>query len=477
MAAFVEKCRPLADKLERFFWIFLFINPCLDTLNGFYLKEIAKIDMLDVEFATGSVTPTLVIRMVVLLVFAFYLLIIWDKRAILTVLPMGIAFVMSLVGEFRYFGSISVFTDLQYMARYGYNILVLFVYSHLFANMSAKHGRDKFLAQLDNLIALSIVILCSSILVSFATGRGYDTYADKLGYRGFRGYFYAGNDITAILLLLTPLSMATYMRMDLRKLSKWQALRYVAPTALAANCMLIIATKTAFIALAVGFAGLFLFSLYSMVRGDGSEHLYRFMVLFTVTLALFAILDWTSLGGLLQAILISLDAMEANAEDIVMFALSGRQIKFGWQLNIFKRGGIFTWLFGFGRGGLNLAENIPWMVAAEYVKPGEIMYILEMDVFEVLFYYGIFGILSMLWLYAKVAIDFIRAVAKRIDAQSFALFISLALCAGYLIMAGHVLFSVTSGFYFIFVIAYSRAYLSKKPEDVPVFRPVPPRRS
>ena len=112
----------------------------------------------------------------------------------------------------------------------------------------------------------------------------------------------------------------------------------------------------------------------------------------------------------------------------------------------FKKGGIIVWLFGMGRGS---------------VKE-----ILEMDVFEVLFYYGAAGCAAFLWLYAKAAVEFFRSMVRRPDVITVALFTALAMCAGYLFIAGHILFSVTSGFYFAFVIVYSRVYFAREAREV-----------
>ena len=53
---------------------------------------------------------------------------------------------------------------------------------------------------------------------------------------------------------------------------------------------------------------------------------------------------------------------------------------------------------------------------------------------------------------------------------SFALLIGLGLAVGYLIIAGHVLFSVTSGFYLSFTIIYSRVYFADRPEEILLWR-------
>ena len=83
-----------------------------------------------------------------------------------------------------------------------------------------------------------------------------------------------------------------------------------------------------------------------------------------------------------------------------------------------------------------------------------------------LFYYGAFGFAVMLWLFIRLGIEFFRSFAKKYDIMAFALFLSLGLCVGYLIIAGHVLFSVTSGFYFCFTVIYSRVWFAERPEEI-----------
>ena len=65
----------LTGTMEKIFWIYLFINPILDIVNGFFISNTMEVGILDVEFVTTlGVTPSLVIRMLFLLVFVLYLL-------------------------------------------------------------------------------------------------------------------------------------------------------------------------------------------------------------------------------------------------------------------------------------------------------------------------------------------------------------------------------------------------------------------
>ena len=62
----------LTKALEKLFWFYLFLNPVLDIINGFFISNALNVGILDVEFvSTLGVTPSLVIRMLFLCVFIF----------------------------------------------------------------------------------------------------------------------------------------------------------------------------------------------------------------------------------------------------------------------------------------------------------------------------------------------------------------------------------------------------------------------
>ena len=88
-----------------------------------------------------------------------------------------------------------------------------------------------------------------------------------------------------------------------------------------------------------------------------------------------------------------------------------------------------------------------------------------MDPVEVLVYYGLLGALTMLWLYVLQGVRVILDLFRAFRLEALACAVSLGLCASYCVLAGHVLFSVTAGFYFAFMLAYARAFCSKDGRD------------
>ncbi len=447
----MNKLDKAAGYFEKLFWLFLFINPLLDIINGMYIMLVRNIGVLDVEYInTLGVTPSLVVRMIMLVFFALYILIIRDKKSILTAIPMGVAWVLSVVSEYMSLGKAEFFLDAQYMARFCFNIVVLMVYTRVFA-LRFGDDKDALLKKINRILALSLGVLAVFVIVPSVLGMGYSTYADRLGYRGSRGFFYAGNDITAIMSLLFPICLAAALKCNF-KADRGTLILQACAIALGVNAMLIIGSKTAFLSCAATAAIMFCAAAFFALKEKKSAYIVNYIIAAAAVGVVFLILNFISGFQMASTVSESITATEVlvETEGTGSAMLHGRGSKLDEQLAMYLDGGIFVWLFGLGRGSLTT--------------------ILEMDVFEVLFYYGIFGFCAMMWLYVKVALQFFIGFFKNFDVTACALFAALGLCTGYLFIAGHVLFSVTSGFYFALTIVYSRLYFAKTSGDVLLFK-------
>ena len=434
----------LTARMEKAFWVYLFCNPLLDIFNGFYINVIRGIAVYDARHLTSlGVTPSLVVRMVVLLAFCVYLLLVRERGAARLVLPIGAAFLLSLLSEYLFTGAVAFFTDLQYIAKFVFNLLVIPVYARVFSAEWDRGGRP-FAARLDTLLCATAIILSVSILLPALFRVGYSTYADRLGYRGWCGFFYAANDVTAVLVLLLPLTLGMAMRGGAARAPALP----VAAAALTANTLLVIGSKTAFLAFAASFALLLFYAAAASLKRRSAALWRGLGVSALAAAAVFGLLMLLSGGALWETIRVSLGVTGelAEREGAEIALLSGRGAKLRDHLAAFRSGGALVWLFGMGRGSRET--------------------VLEMDVPEVLFYYGVFGLGAMLWFYVRMALEFLRDLFRRCDVTAFAAFTALALVFGYLLVAGHVLFTVTSGFYFSLTILCARAHFAAKRRDM-----------
>ncbi|MCR4962940.1 MAG: O-antigen ligase family protein [Firmicutes bacterium] len=423
------------QKLENFFLFYLLLNPFLDLVGGIYLRVST---LLAREPLYDMITPVLALRMMVLLLFAFYALRTMDKKIIFTILPIGVAWLLSLIGEFLFLEEFSLFADIQYIAKFVYNVAVLLVYWRFcqHSGLTPKQLLDKA----DWYVGVTLLILAGSILLSYVFGLGYATYGDRFGVSGSRGFFYSGNDITAVLMLLLPLALTAYLRLEGKPAAKIR-LFWLLPPAVTIAALLIISTKTSFIAVGIVLLTFFFYTWFQGRKAKDYRLLRRFGMVVLTFAGIFILISLASQAALFFDIGFSLGKLrriqESTGLDGLLF--SGRQDILHDVVDQFKEGGPFAWLFGIGRGGQKK--------------------LIEMDLFEVVFYYGLTGAVTMLWTYLRVGVDFLKAFFRSAgDIVGVACFVSLGSTVAYLIIAGHVLFSVTSGFYFALVLLYARLH-------------------
>ncbi|MEA4919659.1 MAG: O-antigen ligase family protein [Clostridiaceae bacterium] len=439
-------------KLDKFFLTFLIINPFLDVISGVYIKVLETLSEKSFDTISIPVTPSLLIRMAVLVLFALYAIITIDKKALATAIPVGIAWALSVAGEILFFYSFNLYTDIQYIARFAYNLAVVLIYMAVFRRMGV--SREQLLKRLQDVLCFSLLLLSATIVISYLFGLGYTTYADRYGYRGTRGFFYSGNDITAILMAGLPVVMCSFMQ--LKDFTPKKYIQYNLSSALTVICLMLIGTKTAFISVIVTVAVLAACGVWRLIAQKDKTLLMRLAVIMLSVLIIFGLIAVFASESIFSEIRTSFMSTSntAEREGAATALLSGRQVKLKRAFTMFKDGGVFTYLFGVGRGTQSA--------------------IIEMDIFEVVLYYGIVGAVLMLWLYISLGLGFVINFFKNLgmlkaDLMPMACLVSLALCAGYMLIAGHILFSVTSGFYFSYMLLFGKVIYTKDAAKLAIF--------
>ena len=330
----IEKHSPARSFIEKLLVLYIIINPLIDFFTGLYIKEVLGATELDVAKAEFSSTPSLYIRLAMLAVFGLYILMRREKVAIGTLVIMGLAFCASIGVLLMTGASISLGTDVKYFIKYCYNIAMLFAYISLFRSLC--HDKAEFIEKLLGIVRYTCIVCSLGILVPYIFKLGYYTYADPLGYRGCRGYFYSGNDITAVLTVTLPIAVASFVdRMD-KLFSKKSVIAVIAP-AMAIVSLLLIGSKTAFIAAIGTYLLILIFALIRM-RKDGKARAVRILWLLLVVLIIFLILGCiVSFSRLYGDISVCFDAPStvAEKEGVEVAVLSGRSSKLVQQLHRF----------------------------------------------------------------------------------------------------------------------------------------------
>ena len=426
------------ETFNKLLWFYLFLNPFLDIISGSYIyaKYSDQLSIFDIDI---GLTPSLVVRLAMLLVFAVYIIILKDKKSVIAALPLAAAFALSIVSEYLMLHSINIKADVQYFAKFCYNVAVIFVYGNYFANCG--YTKDELLERLYKMMCIVSFVLSAGIIIPYIFDFGFFTYADRFGYRGFRGVYYSGNDITATLMLITPITYCKFLSLSKEKTALKTLVFFGLAPVLSTLCLFLIGTKTAYVAILISLVFTLIYGFSRKKRNKEDKTLKYIMFIAAGVIAsmgVLSLLAWQSVFTTIATSIIGIgDAAQESTKTLV---LSGRQVLLKKAFEQFRDGGVITWLFGLGRGS---QEKV-----------------IEMDIFEVIFYYGIFGTVCMLWLYMKIGIGFVVKFFKNMNFATLGVFIALGTCVFYLIIAGHVLFSVTSGFYFAFILIYG-TYLLK----------------
>lgn len=439
--------------LEKFFWLYLLFNPILDIVNGLYIWMLTRgyggMDALNYRELTNAggmtATPALVVRMLVLLVMVVYVLMLRDKKAILTALPMGAAWAMSVLSEFIWVGKVNLSLDVTFFARFAYNVAVAMVYLNLFRR--SELSRDRLIEKIHAYVNGMTIVFSLGILIPYVLNIGYSTYYDRFGARGVRGFYYSGNDITGALMILLPLAIAYFLFIPRRNFTRGRMLFYSLGPAMSIICLMLIGTKTALLAMIGETAVMVIFALVCAIRGD-RELLRRMVILAGITVVVGLVFNGLSmlLNGAGRSIMDmfkeSVGAMQEAAEEEGGSLISGRGNKLAATFADFKAAGPIAWLFGVGRGSQG--------------------HIIEMDLFDVGLLYGVFGFVTMTQMYIRYGVQFLMRMVKNVNVLVLGAFVSLGITVGYLTVAGHILFTVTSGFFFAFVLVYARLLTTEK---------------
>jgi hypothetical protein len=128
--------------------------------------------------------------------------------------------------------------------------------------------------------------------------------------------------------------------------------------------------------------------------------------------------------------------------------LSGRLGLLSYNAREWAGGLPVTWLFGLGRGSR--------------------LRVIEMDLSEIFLFYGALGMILFCLPYVRQLWRVCAAFFRRWDFDGYCTVISLAAVGCYAVLAGHVFFTVTGGFYFALILLYATIHYGLEPMQNPM---------
>lgn len=382
--------------LNKIFILLLFyIAPLVDSLTGYLV-----LSNFMSEGAGGS--PSQIFRLFILVIMAF---ILTGNRRYFYGAAIFISYIALVELYFSLFhqGVYGTVIGLIYGSKMGYLLMVFFTLSLLIKTNSL--SPLILLKHLRNYVAITAV----SLIISFLTGVGFNTYGE--GTFGVKGFFPAGNGLGVFMGVGTLLSIY-YWRLSKERFSLCFSLVILFGT-------LIIGSKTALLLGLIGvlsiiaLSGNVIFTVLSMVSA--------FMILgfyYDELISLFSVVY--------DVILFRFE----NSDSIFSWIFSNRDIYFLDAMRVVSFDGIFIARFIIGFGAYISFRN-PY----DYHSSIDV---LESDIADLFFMYGIIA--------ALIYISFIViGLYKGLVANNYFLSFCFFLLMGHSFIAGHVIFNGMSG--------------------------------
>ncbi|MCI0765353.1 O-antigen ligase family protein [Bacillus sp. TL12] len=183
----------LGNKFGNFLLIFIMLQPVLDLLTSFCIM------VLKIDTTIGVIT-----RLLVMALGGIYILLQAkekeNRKYIIYLIVVGIVFAIGLVNNKLVKSPIMLGEEVKFIAKSLYPLIMLTCYIFVFKSLREKTNTY---SKMRNYIVYATLIINSIMVISIATGTDYNSYEwVKLGSRG---WFYAGNELGAILAVICPI--------------------------------------------------------------------------------------------------------------------------------------------------------------------------------------------------------------------------------------------------------------------------------
>lgn len=415
---------------------YVLLQPFLDIVTGIMTKNMGN------TFSIG-----VIIRTAFMIGIAIYAIILSKgknrKRLIIYDSCVLVYIMLFMVISFLKFGFSSVFIQTKGIIKIFYLPVVLVA---LYCIQKEKPFRVD-----SSFFVYILFVYTFTIFIGKVTGTGFRSYNTIKESLGTVGFFYAANEIGAILCMLAPILMN-----DLIK-NKGSMIFNMVSFILLLFSVFEIGTKVPFIGVTGLLIGCILVNLILFFHKLGKKHLYKAIYTVLLLVICFFITGYTPLGNnlnmdygrvfpkIFQKGTVASKPGKLESMDKIQEALiSKRDVVMEINQKMFVEGGWTTKLLGIGY--INNTQG-----TVEETK------LVEMDYYDILFNHGILGsilvflpLISLLYMAVKGILLHLKTMIINTDVifYTYAVFIALLIA----MLAGHVLTAPAASFIFSVVL-------------------------
>ncbi len=453
-AHMVTKLKQTDNYFPHFLLLFIVFQPILDLLTSFSIYVLHM-----------SATVGIVVRFAFMLLALGYLLLHHKqhgaKRYILYLCLFGIVLAIGLVNNVMVKSPVSFGEEVKFILKSVYPIVLLFGYIIVLKELK---NNEYVFHKIITYFLYATLILSISLIAAMVTGTDFQSYPhSKIGSRG---WFFAGNDLSAIFAIMFPI-VVLY---SVHKTTSFSKFYYWIPTVLAMYASIMVGTKVGYgaIVATLGVALLFSFIEYMMNRKKerkGFTHLVNTVVAAVVLGGLLVLTPHTPIAKNMSIhlqmyeykksaqeekdrkegkVVTEEEHKEGELTDSEMKSLiySDRDKFLKVYKQYYKEAPLSQKLFGMGYAGNYTTK----------------MKLVEMDFHDLFFAFGIVGflmyLLPLLYFGIKIFIRLITNFKKLFSVKHMLLASTLVLSLGIAFMSGHVLTAPAVSIFFTVILAY-----------------------
>lgn len=171
---------------DYFIYLFLLISPIIDCLTGVQ-------ERLNIPFSIGVIVRGVIMSLAIIYLFK-------NNKNRLIIYLFLIYLIIELIYTYSYLRT-SIFTEFK-------NVIVIF-YLPIMILFFSIYKNEKIN---NKLILITNFIYLFLIVILFLFGLGFNTYSGEDGKSAFLGFFFDGNELSALLILLLPLSIVYMLK-------------------------------------------------------------------------------------------------------------------------------------------------------------------------------------------------------------------------------------------------------------------------
>jgi hypothetical protein len=436
------------NSIEKLLLLFILIQPFLD------LATSLAINYLESEFTAG-----ILIRFAMMafgVIYIFFLSNSTNKRtSIIYLLLLGLIILLGLVNNVMVKSPISIGEEIKFIIKTVYFVLLFFIYLHVFKKLQSIGTTWTNTIQAYIVYAMTVVGL--TMLIAGITNTAFSSYTyNKVGHTG---WFYAGNEISAIMSICFPMVVLYAVK----KTTTMKTAYYWIPTLLLIYSLMAVGTKVGFGAVLITVViSLFMIIFdYMKQKKNLPQSLKTNLVINTIVLLLFAFSIPFSPIAANTSIHISLLENESGQQkgtdgegatsgqtgnlsdkDLENLMLSGRGTYLTEHKEYFADAPLPQKLLGMGYAG-----NYP-----EYPK------MIEMDFHDLFFSFGLLGFIIYFLPFILVAFLIIKRILTNLKTEftidNVLIASGITLGLGTAFTAGHVLTAPAVSIYLAILVAY-----------------------